>query len=368
MVVAEKTTLPQFHEYCDTLVKNGYTLYSSRDNVNGNYFRTFTKNNLALTVYFTVYSKTTRIVAGPIDDIPTKEVDTTPETHSPTLTIVSQNESMDNGLGIIYKLPNGKFLIFDGGYTLNGKIFNILKKLTPNNEKIVIAAWFISHPHGDHQQALQSFLKSYRNEVTIESILFNYTTAEQYNSVTTGADGVSGLTSLTNTLSRYVDKNTKIIKPHTGQIYKYGSVEVEIMYTVEDVLPKTLDYLNTSSLVIRVKIGDHSHLILSDTTHVSGDIMRSMYGTYLESEMVQLAHHGTYPGNASLYEMIKGKVLIWPSNYANVKAQQTNTAVVAAIKHASDIYVANAGDITLNIPYTIVNNKDEFLSKIEPQT
>ena len=268
----------------------------------------------------------------------------------------------------MYLLPNGKFLIFDGGYTLNGRLYEVLKNLAPDKENIVIAAWFMSHPHGDHQQSLLSFLKSYASKVKIESILFNYTTAEQYNSVTTGADGARELTIMQNTITKYVGKDTKVIKPHTGQIYKYGSAEVEIMYTVEDVLPKTLDYLNTSSLVIRVKIGEHSHLILADTTHVSGDIMRSMYGSYLESEMVQLAHHGTYPGNASLYETIQGKVLIWPSNYANVIAQQTNVAVIAALKHASDVYVANAGDITLELPYTIVNNKDSFLLKIEQTT
>ena len=165
-------------------------------------------------------------------------------------------------------------------------------------------------------------------------------------------------------LSTYASKDTKIIKPHTGQIYKYGSTTVEIMYTVEDVLPQTLDYLNTSSLVVRVNIGNHSMLALADTTHISGDILRDMYGSTLKSEMVQLAHHGTYPGYASLYNTVKAPVLIWPSNLQNAKNQQKDGAVIAAINNATDIYVANSGTITLNLPYTYVNNKQQFLNNI----
>lgn len=364
MVVTEKTTVEDFLGYCSTLETRGYTLYTSRDNVNGNYFRTYTKGNLAYTVYYNQSTKAARIIAGPLDDIPTKEVDTTPETHSPSLTLLSQGSRLDNGLGIVYLLPNGKFLIFDGGNVTSTRLAEALQALAPNKNEIVVAAWFISHPHGDHQQSIISVLRDRKN-IKIESVLYNYTTSLQYNNITTGSDGGGSAQNLQSSLTKYLDSSTKIIKPHTGQIYNYGSAEVEILYTVEDVLPQTLDYLNTSSLVIRVRIGDHSHLILADTTHVSGDIMRNMYGSHLESEMVQLAHHGTHPGNPSLYEAIKGKVLIWPSNYTNVKKQITNLAVTNALKHATDVYVCNVENITLSLPYTFVNNKASFMENIK---
>ena len=364
MIVANPTTLGDFQEYCTQIEAMGYTLYSSRDNVNGNYFKTYTKDKLAITAYFSPSSKSARIISGSIDDIPTKEVDTTPEIHTPSLTLLSQGSRYDNGLGMVYLLPNGKFLIIDGGYVRSQQLMEKLRSLAPDPENIVITAWYISHTHGDHQRALTSFLRDYRESVKIESILYNYTTTAQYNSITTGADGADTATQFENTINQYVGKDTKVIKPHTGQIYNYGSTQVEILYTVEDVLPKTLDYLNTSSLVVRVKIGEHTMLALADTTHVSGDILRNMFGSYLESEMLQLAHHGIYPGYASLYETIKGKVLLWPSNLDNAQKVMTDNAVATAVKHASDVYVANSGDVTLEIPYTIVNNKQDFLNSI----
>ena len=363
MIVAKRTTLADFTSYCSALENEGFTLYSSRDNVSGNYFRIYTKDGIAINAYFAPSTKSARIISGPITDIPTKEVDTTPETVSPSLTLLAQG-NRDNGLGMIYLLPNGKFLIIDGGYVRGKQIYDILKELAPNKDKIVITAWYTSHTHGDHQQSLMSFLKERYKDVTIESILYNYTTSEQYDSITTGSDGAGSAKNFSNTLTSYVSKDTKVIKPHTGQIYNYGSTQVEVLYTVEDVLPEKLDYLNTSSLVIRVTIGDHSLLALADTTHVSGDIMRNMFGSYLESDMVQLAHHGTYPGYASLYNTIKAPVLIWPSNLTNAKTQMKDGAVTAAVNNATDVYVVNSGNVTLNLPYTPINNKQDFLTSV----
>jgi hypothetical protein len=42
----------------------------------------------------------------------------------------------------------------------------------------------------------------------------------------------------------------------------------------------------------------------------------------------------------------------------------TDNAVATAVKHASDVYVANSGDVTFTLPYTVVNNKQEFLNSI----
>ena len=363
MIVA-KSTIGDFMGYCTALEQEGFTLHASRDDVNKNCFRTYVKDGLAVTAYFTPYSKMARIIAGPDDDIPSNEKDTTPETVKPSLTILSQGSYLNNGLGMIYLLPNGKFLIIDGGYVRSKQFYNVLKELAPDPDNIVITAWYLSHPHGDHQQTLISFLRERNKNVKIESVLYNYTTAEQYNAVTTGSDGANSARSLDSALLNYLSKDTKIIKPHTGQIYSYGTSTVEIMYTVEDVLPKTLDYLNTSSLVIRVNIGEHSMLALADTTHISGDILRDMYGSLLESDMVQLAHHGTFPGYATLYNTIKAPVLIWPSNLQNAKAQISNGAVAAAVSHATDVYVANSGNETLELPYTPINNKEQFLESL----
>ena len=39
-------------------------------------------------------------------------------------------------------------------------------------------------------------------------------------------------------------------------------------------------------------------------------------------------------------------------------------SVTAAVNNATDIYVVNSGNVTLNLPYTPINNKQDFLNSV----
>ena len=369
MLVAKNTNFSTYDAYCKTLTQNGFKEYSKRDNINGNYYRIYTKNTTAINIYFTKSTSTTRIITGPLDDIPSKEVDSTPQTKKATLTLLAQEEATDCGLGIIYRLPNGKFLIFDGGFYLNNNLYKTLLSLA-NGDPIIIAGWFISHPHNDHQNAVTEFLKKNSTKVKIESIFFNYAYPDIYENVTDeGTNGKTGNSSMVSTLEStirsYLDRTTKIITPHTGQVYNFGSsASVEILYTVEDILPSKLDYVNSASLIVRFNVKGQTMLALADATHKISTTLQNTYGSLLKSDMVQLAHHGTYPGHAALYTKIDADLLFWPSNTANAKLRYSDSAVKEAINRASDVYLAKGTTVTLALPYTPKNNKQEFLKSI----
>ena len=368
MLVAKNTNLKMYESYCTTLTSSGFTEYSRRDDINGNYYRIYTKGTMALNVYFTKSKSTTRIISGPLDDIPSKDVDRTPETNkNVTLTMLAQGEETDCGLGLIIHLPNGKFIIFDGGFSLYDQLYKKLTEIAPKGERINITAWFVSHPHYDHQDAVTYFIKKHAQSVDVENVFYNYATTEYYKN-TTQEGNASGLETVTdgldNLLSNNFGRTTNIIKPHTGQVYTFGSVTAEILYTVEDVMPSKLDYVNTSSLIVRFKVKDQTILALADATHTVSTILQDTYGSYLKSDIVQLAHHGTYPGHASLYTKINAPVLLWPTNTANAKAQYSNSAVKEALAKAKDVYLSKDADVTLPLPYNVQNNKQAFLKSI----
>ncbi|MBO7303380.1 MAG: hypothetical protein J6U68_04260 [Clostridia bacterium] len=363
MLLAKNTDLTTFNTYCNTVKSSGFTEYSKRDNVNGNYFRTYTKGTMALTVYFTAYAKTVRIISGPLSDIPSKEAYSTAETNTkPSVTLLNQGTKSNgtqqgSGLGIIYHLPNGKFLIYDGGYKANDGLYTTLKKLA-GNSKIVIAAWIISHPHADHEEAFDTFIDKHLKDVRIENIMYNYTKfSDQYGN--------------SDTIKNYIkklDRTTNVIKPHSGQIYNFGSSSVEILYTIEDFMPTTLDDINTASMIVRVKVKGQTTILLGDALEKAATILTNMYGAHLKSDMVQLAHHGTTPGTKALYTNINAPVLFWPSSADNVKNRyynQSNAALIEAVSKAKDIYLASEGTATLTLPYTIKNNKDAFLKRMK---
>lgn len=357
MLIASNTNLTNFEAYCHTLKANKYAEYARRDNVNGNYFRTFTKGTMALTVYFTKSTSTVRIISGPISDIPTKDIDRTPETNkNPTITMLTQGENKGSGLGMIYHLPNGKFFIYDGGYVLNDSLYTKLKELAKGQD-IVIAAWVISHPHPDHQDAFDDFIKKHYNEVRIENVMYNFSNvSDKYGTSETIKPTIKEL-----------NRTTNVIKPHSGQIYNFGSSSIEILYTVEDFIPKSISDVNYSSMIVRFTVKGQSMITLGDAYDGVATDLTSMYGSYLKSDMVQLAHHGTYPGTTTLYSNINAPILFWPSCASNVKSRYNSSgheSLRKAITLADTVYLAGDGTITLALPCAKVSNRAAFLKRM----
>ena len=381
MIVVTSTTLNAFKTYCNTVKSSGYEQYSNRDNVDGNYFYTFTKGSTALTVYYSEGRKQARIISGPIKDIPTKDVDSTPENttkYKPTLTMIGPSESTGNGLALIYQLPNGKFLIIDGGYFLGDRLYKELRELQPNATKFTIAGWFISHPHGDHQEGLENFVKLHGHEVDIENIYFNYVTPSYYDKLTSpdhqGEDQKEGhsVTRINELIAKYLSRTTKIVKPHTGQIYTFGkSATVEIISTIEDFLPTTLDNVNTSSMILKVTVAGTSTMVLADATKAMKEIVLKMYSSHLESDMVTLAHHGVWVDTPKMYNTVKADVLLWPSNTESAKdfyhgqtTSYSKETIRAALNQAKDVYLARGTDTVLSLPYKTVGNKQSFINNV----
>ena len=373
MVVAKSTSKSEFDTYCQSLVSSGYAEYSKRENVDGNYFRTYTKGSTAVTAYFSTGRKQARIIVGPIKDIPSKETDSTKETFTPSVTLIGPSESVSGSLTMIYQLANGKFLIIDGGIILADRIYKELKELQPNATKFTIAGWFISHPHNDHQDGIEYFIEQHGHEVDIENVYFNYATAAYYNNPsskdhTTEREG-ERVTQLRNLLNKYLSRSTKIVKPHSGQIYTFGSATVEIISTVEDILPTQLPHVNESSMVIRVTVAGQSNMMLGDASSTMKGTILDMYDNHVKSDMVTLAHHGVWDCTPELYNIIKGKVLFWPNNtegakmyYNKSSTSEARKALVAALNNATDVFLAKGADTKLNLPYTPVGNKQNFIN------
>ena len=106
---------------------------------------------------------------------------------------------------------------------------------------------------------------------------------------------------------------------------------------------------------------------LGDALKETANILTDTYGSYLKSDMVQLAHHGSWPGTETLYSNINASVVFWPSSADNAKNRykaSDHASLRKAISLAKDVYLASEGSATLTLPYTIVNNKSAFLKRL----
>lgn len=372
MVHAGDATAADLNAYKDKVLEAGFTLRGERT-VSDNIFYTFVSDLDYIYMYYRPYDKSIRAIIGPVETLANDNyIVYGSSVVEPSLTLIGQNGSI--GQGYIFVLPDGRLIIQDGGSRSSKRPDNVYKAIVsaaPDPDNIVIAAWYISHPHSDHQNGVEEFIDNHSGDANIKvhSFVLNYAPPDMYDYKR--PDGAvekeknRAMRMFTKIEEAYPD--AQIIKAHTGQLIKYGDeAYVEILYTPEDYLPADIfDYVNSTSLVIRVTVKDTSVLLLADTTHASGRILENTFGAHLESDMVQLAHHGQYPSNASLYTRVQAKVLLWPSNYAtgNDNLKNHGGVIDIALSYASDVYLSDSAYTTLPLPYVIVNNKESELEK-----
>lgn len=351
--------------YLGLLTGAGYQSVSSTQ-LQGNRYETLVNGDDAIYLYYTAYSQSIRIVCGPTELLGASDCSiSAPEQYTSTLTFVNQPGNIDCGQGYIFLLPDGRFLVHDGGYRANNKpdyLYKALTAVAPDPSNITIAAWFISHPHPDHQLGFEEFVENHGADegITVERVIFNYIQPEEY--AIDYAGDAEYVRSAYAHAETYIP-DAQVIKAHTGQTFVFGSVRVEILYTVEDLLPVAkFDSFNTSSMAIRLNTGEQTILFLADTTKTSGTILEKSLGDYLKSDIMQLAHHGYGPVNNSLYETVQAEVLLWPNTYATVSTPNKIStsawkSINIALQYAKDVHFSDADMTTLTFPYQIQNNK-----------
>ena len=367
------STYAQFEKYCADMTVSGYAKLFERD-TEALHCAAFQVENDYIYAYYAKRTGEARVIRGPLDTFNTGDcTQQSTKTASPSLTLMGQPISKNNGLGVVFVLPDGRLIIYDGGYgfTLDDPeaIYNTIKSVAPDSENIVIAGWFMSHPHNDHVSAFLKYAREYSDDASIcvQRVIFNFAEHTWYDFLR--EDGT------TEDCGKYVQQifeycqdkmpQTQVIKAHTGQIFDFGETKVEIMHTVEDLLPaEDLGYVNSSSMVIRVTVAGQSVLLLGDSTSSTSRILEDMYKEDLSSDMVQLAHHGMWAGTQTLYFYIKAPVLLWPTLPSVAVNWLTDNPALSAIKQAKDIYIAGSTNTTISLPYEVVKNKTDVLNDL----
>ena len=365
MTHVENAEKSDFFSYCDLVEAAEFKAVFYREEKD-NVFTCFEGANEYIYVYYTAYNKEIRIIVGPIETLVREDNNSyEPEEYTPCISSIAQPKQ---GEGFIIRLPDGRFIIFDGGYNGQDRVYKALQNL--GKGKIVVAAWFISHPHGDHFQAFIDYAKAHGNDSTvkIEQVIVNFTAPERHSINGSAGEDNSGesVKLIYDTAALYMP-DVPVRNAHTGQVLHFDSSSVEILYTIEDLMPKALPNGNDASMVIRVNTGGQSILLLADTCYASGPILCNLWGDHLKSDMVQVAHHGMYPANKEIYEYAKAEIVLIPGQTSGVKDFVVNSSWVPVydviFKYGKDIYICSDNtSVTLELPLTPANNEDEVLA------
>ena len=382
-----------FATYKNGLAAMGYTLvqsstkgnfqsatYKNSDNIvtvnYGQYFKNSLSYNVAGDISTTVYGM--MVMVNDADSYSTELLEsslTYPTTYQPILSLYNRNQ--------IIRLANGEFLIIDSsnqGGTDTANIISELIALSPNG-KPVVAAWYFSHFHQDHNGGFATLAKSNEfKSIQVKSVIFNFC-SEQV--VDTASDGDMGNMSVwIDCIENVQAAGGKIYYSHAGQTFNFPGAKLEVLRTYEDIMPFRFDEgtngtgrSNPTNQIAKVTVYKNS--TTSQTIMFCGDssveefsLDTIRYGSYLESDIVQLAHHGG--GDYGQYGSASGSTGYTKANafyntyvkakyavVAKVGSRSCSPAEAAAVSAATETFYTNtAADnsvgqiVRVPIPYS----------------
>ena len=360
-----------YYAYCKTLEAAGYTAHGEQTTVEDSIFRTYvnTEKNATLYVSYnafkhaaaqgvTYYQPAIRVVSASLDavnllddEIIDQDLSYTKITNT-SITSVKLSGDMQGvggynvyGNNYIITLEDGSFVVYDGGQSYHenrDRLYDVLKALyikvhgeEPTTQKpIRIAAWVVSHPHGDHIDLMQALVNNYcanypRWCITVDRLITNLTSDEEcYSASRAHRDLRDVFAEMSSRVSDAPGEEAGIeyIKIHAGQRFYLANVEFEVIHTHEQIYPRRFYVFNNTTNVYRMTINYTQNgaitagskkttvLWLGDAQDDASKCMRAMYGAYLDSDMVQVAHHNYSGSEWELYQLVSPECVWWPVN------------------------------------------------------
>ena len=365
----EGVTEADFSAYKTTLANANFAEYSTNAFGN-NKFALYVKGNTTVNVTYTPYNNTMLIAEQVTDLLPTSEEQNkyTDKGLQPLIIQLDHNNSTGGGIGMSYiiRLADGSFIIVDGGHAETyfdnaNRLYKLLRQYTPEGN-IQIAAWFLTHCHGDHISGFSSFVERYGAQVNIEQLIYNFDTYEHYewgkNDSLLGYQGYEFFDIIVK-----LNPQIKISTCHSGYKYHIRNAVIDIMYTLEDNFPKVLGVslsdTNNTSTVFKVSFTDENVdqtlLITGDSGTVESAGLLSKYqGTELEATFVQAIHHGIAYGSYELYGKMNPEVVLFPASanrLMNVLYQNQNSYFVKE-DSVKEVVCSDYGTRVFALPYT----------------
>ena len=396
-IILENVTLDSYNAYIAKLEAAGYTKYTGSD-FSGNVFTTLYNKDLTLNVGFYKPFKECRIIMEPFSEetlIGLESDNNRPDITTTQITMLgceyqkSDGSYVGNGLSLLMRLSDGSFVIVDGAHSGNSSwwannLINAIEEQAKDYAKgkdIRIAAWFVSHCHGDHNGMLNAQAALFK-KFTVERVIANFMTdAERTKSISAYSGNWSSTEGSGDDSTRKAaaTMGADFIVPHVGQRFFFGNTVFEILYTVESYGPQLVNALNTSTILVRAITTDaatgksSTTMIMGDVTGPAMAICNKMYGADMRSEVVQVAHHGyTTWGNdsamATAYRHMAPEIVLWPQGSAafpSYKEKSYNKVLWDGTnKNFQQLYVAGWNNTQHIVPLPYNGNPDSIISKV----
>ena len=363
--VVDEATVNDYATYVSNLLANGFTKYDETK-MGQSQFTSLTNKTTFVSVAFTGGDNVLKVISESLGDLyPRKQDNKYTERNMQSLFtgMKNQNRPIYSGMGFVIRLSDGRFIVIDGGggdydHIDSNNLLNILKEQSPKGtEKPVIAAWIFTHAHCDHIGAFNAFSMDFADKVIVESFYYNFPPVKVIRAKTDNFkhDEYYSQPNFIECVNKY--SGAKIIRPHAGEKIYIGNAEIEMLFSYEHLFPfnfedGTLGDFNHSSLMFKINIGGQSMLITGDSTSDSMYFVSNNLGDYIESDILQMAHHGQN-GTPSFYSTVNPTYVLVPISHIDtnrVYKIAANKWLVNS-KKVRQFITFWGGNVTIPLPY-----------------
>ncbi len=312
----QNTTEEEVIAYAETLSASGFSLYDKKVKpaggekpYNKNLFYTYINDETCIFIFWAAGVRTVHIVTSSRLPLPSIEKLPSVGTANPKLF------QLKLAVGSVYAvhLSDNSFLLMDG--SLEGEedpkaLYEFLQEKS-GEEKPRIAMWMFSHPDSDHIRLATFFLKEFAGKVNIEGFAYQFNDCQKAKFVYIDSAIIGAEISAFEESIKKNFPHVPVYTLHAGQSYFFPGVEIEILLTADTIYPYPYASANDVSAVWRLKTEEKSVLFLNDAMQYSLRELASIYGDYVKSDILQLAHHGLIGGELGLYKLVDPDVCLW---------------------------------------------------------
>lgn len=217
------------------------------------------------------------------------------------------SQSDSQMLSAIVQTSQGSLIVIDGGLGADGDYLRGQIQARGSH----VAAWLITHPHGDHAGALYKILQDeaagVQSGIQIDGIYYSFGSPEWYTvndpSEQTMAHAIIGsFAGLPETMLHTVTR---------GQTIQVDDVTIQVM---NDRYETAGDKGNNACIVYKLWVNGKSILFLGDMAQEGGQRLLAEVGSEgLKSDIVQMAHHGQNGVDEAFYRAVDPQICLWPT-------------------------------------------------------
>jgi beta-lactamase superfamily II metal-dependent hydrolase len=213
------------------------------------------------------------------------------------------NQTPTQMMSYVIRTVNGKVIVIDGGNAGDAPYLReFIKK-----QGDAVEAWFITHPHSDHYNALATLLpdlggmtiKTFYGSMPDDAWVKQYANEEELKTFTAFKKAVA-------------DAGREVTELELGQKLDIDGVHIEVLGIRNPEI--TANCINNSSMVMRVWDDAKSVLFTGDLGPQGGDkLLNGPYADRLPSDYCQMAHHGQNGVNEAFYQKVNPTYCLWPA-------------------------------------------------------